>query len=130
MRLVLCYWLLMLVIIYLEIRYMDSDWAGLPGFLLTLPLSVFVVTVYLLANYATEFRGYNLHLTEYHTEYGFLLCAFLNAFILYPVYCWWLGRKQPRTPEPPPPLPPSKYDPKLRCTNHLTQQYLWLASAF
>ena len=93
----------MLVVIYLEIRYMESDWAGLPGFLFTLPLSVFVVTGYLLANYATEFHGYSIHVTEYHIEYGFLICAFLNGFIFYPVYCWWLGRKQPRPSEPPPP---------------------------
>jgi len=85
-KLVVCYWLVVLAIIYLEIRYMSSDWAGLPGFFLTLPLSSFVVTGYLLASYATEFHGYNLHVTEHHVEYGFLICAFLNGFIFYPFY--------------------------------------------
>ena len=103
MRLVLCYWVFMLVIVYLEMRYMASGWAGLPGFLFTLPLSVFVVTAYFLASYATEFQGYNIHVTECHTEYGFLICAFLNGFVFYPVYCWWLGRNQPRVSEPPSP---------------------------
>jgi len=102
----LCYWVLVLAIIYLEIRYMSSsDWAGLAGFFLTLPLSVFVVTGYLLASYATEVRGYNIHVTEYHVEYGFLICAFLNGFIFYPLYCWLLGRKQPRSAQPPPSPP-------------------------
>ena len=82
---------------------MASGWAGLPGFLLTLPLSVFVVTGYLVANYATEFHGYNIHVTEYHAEYGFMICAFLNGFIFYPFYCWWLGRKQSRVSGTPPP---------------------------
>src|ERR1700738_1291367 len=104
-RLVLCYWLVMLVIIYLEIRYMSQGWAGLPGCLFTLPLSVFVVTAYLLANYTTEFRGYNIHVTEYHAEYGFMICAFLNGFIFYPVYFWWSGRRQSRVSEPLPPPP-------------------------
>src|SRR5438046_2376965 len=103
MRLVLCYWLLMLVIIYLEIRYMSSGWAGLPGFLFTLPLSVFVVAGYLLANYAAEVYGYNIHVTEYHAEYGFTICAILNGFIFYPFYCWWLGRRRSRGSEPPSP---------------------------
>jgi hypothetical protein len=103
MRLVLCYWLFALAIIYLEIRYMSSDWAGLPGFLITLPLSVLVVTGYLLASYATESHGYNIHVTEYHVEYGFMICAFLNGFMFYPVYCWWLGRNESQLSEPPPP---------------------------
>jgi hypothetical protein len=92
----------MLVLVYLEMKHMASGWAGLPGFLLTLPLSVFVVTGYLLASYATELQGYNIHVTEYHTEYGFLICAFLNGFIFYPLYCWWLGRKQSQVPKLPP----------------------------
>jgi hypothetical protein len=32
---------------------------------------------------------------------GDLICAFLNGFIFYPVYCWWLDRKQSRVAEPP-----------------------------
>jgi hypothetical protein len=43
MRLVFCYWLFILEIVYLEMRNMSSDWAGLPGFLVTLPLSLLVV---------------------------------------------------------------------------------------
>jgi hypothetical protein len=105
MRLVLYYWLLVSVIIFLEIRYMKSDWAGLPGFLLTLPLSVLVVIGYFLANYAAEFRGFNTRITEYYTEYGFVVCALLNGLLFYPLYRWWLNRKQPRFSEPPPPPP-------------------------
>lgn len=104
-RIVLFYWLCILVVIYLEIRYMESGWAGLPGFLFTLPLSLFVVTGYFLARYATEFHGYNIYATEYHVEYGFLLCAFLNGFLFYPLYYWWLHRKQSRDSQPPPAPP-------------------------
>lgn len=73
----------MSVVFFLEFRHMESDWAGLPGFLLTLPLSSLVVGLYFLASYAAEFRGYNIHVTDYHAEFGFILCAFLNAFIFY-----------------------------------------------
>lgn len=103
MLLVLCYWLFTLAIIYFEIRYMSSDWAGLPGFLFTLPLSLFVAAGYLMANYATEVYGYNMQVTEYHVEYGFMICAFLNGFIFYPFYRWWIGRKRSRVSEPPSP---------------------------
>ncbi len=102
-RWVLCYWALVAVIILLEVRYMRSGWAGLPGFLLTLPLSTFVVAGYFLASYAAEFRGYNIHVTDYHTEIGFAVCAFLNGFIFYPLYRWRLNRKQALSEEPPPP---------------------------
>jgi hypothetical protein len=101
--LVLCYWLLTLAIVWLEISHMSSDWAGLPGFLFTLPLSVLVVAAYLLAGYAREFHGYNIHVTDYHAEYGSIVCAFLNGFIFYPVYHWWLGRRHSQVSEPPPP---------------------------
>ena len=84
---------------------MTSGWAGLPGFLLTLPLSLLVVTGYLLANYAAEFHGYSMNVTEYHTEFGFLICAFLNGFILYPFYWWWLARRQLKVSKPPPSPP-------------------------
>ena len=104
-RLVLCYWLFVFGIVYLEIAHMTSGWAGLPGSLFTLPLSMLVVTGYLLASYATEVHGYNLRVTEYHAEYGYLVCAFLNAFIFYPLYYRWLRRKQRRVSEPPPPPP-------------------------
>jgi hypothetical protein len=103
MRLVCFYWLVTLAIIYLEIENMSAGWAGLPGFLLTLPLSVLVAAGYLLAAYATEVRGYNIHVTEYHVEYGFIVCAFVNAFMYYPVYRWWVGRRDSRASEPPPP---------------------------
>jgi uncharacterized membrane protein YbhN (UPF0104 family) len=101
--LVLCYWLFTLAIIYLEIRNMSADWAGVPGFLLTLPMSVLVVAGYLLASYASEVHGYNIHVTEYHVEYSFIICAFLNGFIFYPFYCWWLGRRHSRVSDPPSP---------------------------
>jgi hypothetical protein len=102
-RLVLCYWLMTLAVAYLEISNMSSDWAGLPGFLITLPLSVLVVAAYFLASYATEIRGYNIPFTEYHVEDGFILCAFLNGFIFYPVYRWWFGTRNSRMSDPPPP---------------------------
>ncbi len=84
---------------------MESDWAGLPGFLLTLPLSTLVVTGYVLASYAAEIRGYNIHFTDYHAEYGFIVCAFLNAFIFYPFYLLWQRRKSPKVFVDPPPPP-------------------------
>ncbi|HMJ26122.1 MAG TPA: hypothetical protein VK475_09850, partial [Pyrinomonadaceae bacterium] len=92
-----------LAIIYLETANMSSGWAGLPGFLLTLPLSVLVAAGYLLASYAAEVLGYNIHVTEYQTEYGYIVCAFLNAFIFYPVYRWWFSRRHSQVSEPPPP---------------------------
>jgi hypothetical protein len=102
-RLVLCYWLFMSVIFFFELRYMDWGWAGLLGFLFTLPFSTLVVTGYFLASYAAEFQGYNIHVTDYHAEYGFMICAFINGFMFYPFYYWWVGRKQARVYEPPPP---------------------------
>jgi hypothetical protein len=104
-RLVLCYWLLMSAVFFLEFRYMDSDWAGLPGFLLTLPLSTLVVGAYFLASYAAEFRGYNIHVTDYHAECGFIVCAVLNAFIFYPIYLLRMRRKQTKLIDSPPPPP-------------------------
>jgi hypothetical protein len=102
-RLVLGYWLLVSVIFVLELRYMDQGWAGLPGFLLTLPLSAVVVAGYFLAHYLTEFRGYSIHITDYHAEYGFIVCAFLNAFILYPVYLMYARHQEAKVFDPPPP---------------------------
>ena len=103
-RLVLCYWLVMIVIVFLEINNMNSDWAGLPGFLLSLPLSALVVTGYLVSSYLSEVHGYKIHLTDYHVEYGFLICAFLNGLIFYPLY-WWLRRVGPRALDSiPPPM--------------------------
>src|ERR1051326_4458833 len=92
LRLVFCYWIVMAVVFSLELRYMASDWAGLPGFLLTLPLSGVVVVIYLAP--AIAFRvGYELpqvNLTDFQLEYAFMACAFLNAFILYPLYLLWI----------------------------------------
>jgi hypothetical protein len=102
-RLVLGYWLFMSIIFILELRYMDQGWAGLPGFLFTLPLSAVVVAGYFLAHYLAEFCGYNIHVTDYHAEYGFIVCAFLNAFILYPVYLLWARRNEAKSFDPPPP---------------------------
>src|ERR1044072_1601452 len=107
MRLVFCYWLFMTAIFFLEFRYMESDWAGLPGFLLTFPLSTIVVTAGLLPAVAGRF-GYEIpiNMTDYHFEYGFMVCAFLNAFILYPVYLGWSNRKKSAAYDSPPPPPP------------------------
>jgi hypothetical protein len=104
-RLVLCYWLLVGAIIYLELRFLESDWAGLAGFLFTLPFSALVVTGYFLLTYAHEVRGFNVFITEYQVEYGFLICAFLNGLISYPIFRWWRTRKRPRHSEPP--MPPA-----------------------
>jgi hypothetical protein len=97
----------MAVIFFLELRYMESDWAGLPGFLLTLPLSGVIVIIYLAP--AIAFRlGYELpqvKLTDYQLEYAFMVCAFLNAFILYPIYLLWRQRKQTKVFDTPPPPP-------------------------
>ena len=82
---------------------MESDWAGLPGFLLTLPLSTIVVGLFFLASYAAEFRGYNIHVTDNDVELGLIVCAFLNALIFYPVYLQLVRRKQPKVFDSPPP---------------------------
>ena len=104
LRLVIFYWLFMAVVFVLEIRYMESDWAGLPGFLFTLPLSAVVVIVGLTPAVAGRF-GYVVpyDMNGYHFEYGFIACAFLNAFILYPFYLLWRRRKEPKVISPPPP---------------------------
>jgi hypothetical protein len=103
LKLVAVYWLLMALIFFLEFKYMDSDWAGLPGFLLTLPLSALVVGVGLAAGFAERYSSLGINVTSYHFEYGFVVCAFLNAFILYPFYIFWMRRKEKKTCDPPPP---------------------------
>jgi hypothetical protein len=92
-------------IVYLEIRHMASGWAGLPGFLFALPLSLLVVTGYFLASYATEVHGYNLHVTEYHAEYGYFgLCVSKRIHILSFVLLvgGWLAVTTSKPPPPPP----------------------------
>jgi hypothetical protein len=103
-RLMLCYWLVMAAVFVMEFRYMDSDWAGLPGFVLTMPLSTVVVTVFLLPAIAARF-GYEIkiNMTGYQAEFGFMLCAFLNAVVLYPFYAWWTNRKRKEFEAPPAP---------------------------
>jgi hypothetical protein len=103
-RIVVFYWLFMAAVFYLEFRYMESDWAGLPGFLFTLPLSAVVVIAVLGPAVAGRF-GYRIpiHMNGYHFEYGFIACAFLNAFILYPIYLLWGRRKERKVYDPPPP---------------------------
>jgi hypothetical protein len=55
---------------------MESGWAGLPGFLLTLPLSTLVVGLYFLASYAAEVRGYNIHVTNLMQRLALLFVRF------------------------------------------------------
>ena len=88
---------------------MKSDWAGLPGCLFTLPLSVVVVAVGLLPAILGRY-GYETHInvTDYQFEYGFIVCAFLNAFILYPIYLMWSNRKKSAASAIPPPPPPDE----------------------
>jgi hypothetical protein len=106
-KLVVCYWLVMIIVVALEIVYMRMTWAGLPGFVLSLPLSVFVATGYIGALAVRDLYGYEINVTEYHIEYAFLVCAFLNAFIFYPFYWWWIARRQSKRErqlqQPPPP---------------------------
>jgi hypothetical protein len=94
----------MAAIFFLEFRYMESDWAGLPGFLFTLPLSALVVAIGFIPAIVGRF-GYDIgiNFTDYHFEYGFIVCALLNAFILYPFYRFRVKRKQAKVFEPPPP---------------------------
>jgi len=103
-RLVAIYWLFMAAVFFLEFRYMASDWAGLFGFLFTLPLSSLVAAIGLLPAVAGRY-GYEipLNMSDYDFEYGFMVCAFLNAFILYPFYLVWVRGKEPKVFDPPPP---------------------------
>lgn len=104
-RIVVSYWLLMAAVFTLELRYIESDWAGLPGCLLTLPLSLLVVVAGLLPVVAGHF-GYKIpfRMNDYHFEYGFIACALLNALILYPLYLLWKRRNiRPVFDAPPPP---------------------------
>lgn len=105
---VLGYWLLVAAIVVLEIVYMESDWAGLPGLVLSLPLSVLVVAVYFFAEYSKATGGYSIEITGYHLEFAFLACAFLNAFIFYPLWWWWtVVRRARRESKPAPPPAPT-----------------------
>ncbi len=117
LRLVVSYWGLLVVVFALEFKYMNSDWAGLPGFLLTLPLSTVVVSVFLLPAIAAR-AGYQVqpNLTEYQAEIGFMICAFVNAFMLYPFYAWWKNRKRTETFEAPP--PPGLEAPRMHDSEH------------
>ena len=92
----------MAVVFFLEFRYMESNWAGLPGFFLTLPLSTFVIGGFALASYA-ELRGYDIHVTDYHAEFGFIVCAVLNAFIFYAIHVLRRCRKRTKVFDAPPP---------------------------
>jgi hypothetical protein len=101
-RLVAFYWLFMAAVFFLEFKYMDSDWAGLPGFLFTLPLSAIVVGLGLSTGFAGRYGYFDINVTSYHFEYGFIVCAFLNAFILYPFFLFWIRRKERQTYDQPP----------------------------
>ena len=107
-KLVLCYWLVMAAIFILEFRYLESDWAGLPSFILTFPLSPIAVTIGFLPEIADYF-GYviPIKVSDYHFEFGLMVCAFLNPFILYPIYLLWANRKRTQTYKLPP--PPESY---------------------
>jgi len=103
LRIVLCYWVFLAAIFALEFRYIRSDWAGLPSFVLTLPLSAIVATIGLLAEPAAARLGREVHVTDYFFEYGFMICAVLNAFLVYPIYLLRRNRKRQNLPAPPPP---------------------------
>lgn len=97
------YWLFAAVIFFIDLKYMDADWAGLPGFIVSLPLSVLVVTIGFIVEPIAGRYGYEMHVTGYHFEYGFIVCALLNALILYPPYLLWNHRRHQIPFEPPPP---------------------------
>jgi len=103
LRIVLCYWVFLAAIFALEFRYIHSDWAGLPSFLFTLPLSAIVATIGLLAEPVAARLGTEVHVTDYFFEYGFMICAVLNAFLFYPIYLFRRKRKGQNLPLPPPP---------------------------
>jgi hypothetical protein len=103
LRLVICYWLFVSAIFFLDFKYMHSDWAGLPGFVVTLPLSVIVVTIGFLIGSIAGLLGHDMVVTDYYFEYGFIVCAFLNPFIFCPLYLLWKNRKRGKSFEPPPP---------------------------
>lgn len=100
---VICYWLFVSAIFFLDFKYMHSDWAGLPGFVVTLPLSVIVVTIGFLIEPVAGRVGHDIVVTDYYFEYGFIVCAFLNAFIFCPLYSLWKNRKREKSEPPPPP---------------------------
>ena len=103
-RFVACYWLLMAAVFFLDFRYMESDWAGLPGFILTLPLSALVVVIGLSTAIAAHYGyGHDIDMTGNQFEYGFIVCAVLNAFILYPAYLLWRRWRAPKVFDSPPP---------------------------
>jgi hypothetical protein len=88
LRIVICYWLLLSAIFFLEFKYLRSDWAGLPSFVFTLPLSVIVVTIGFLAEPTAARFGREIVITDYFFEYGFMICAFLNAFFSIRFICF------------------------------------------
>jgi hypothetical protein len=51
-----------------------------------------------------------LDMSSYHFEYGFIACAFLNAFVLYPFYLLWARRKERKVFSPPPPPPDNSFN--------------------
>jgi len=105
LRLVICYWLLTSIVFFIDFKYMSTGWAGLPGFIVTLPLSVVVATIGLAAEPVAARFGYSILVNGYHFEYGFIVCAFLNAFIFYLVYFFWANRRRVKKFEAPPPPP-------------------------
>jgi|ERR1041384_2173303 hypothetical protein len=102
-RFVICYWILLSVVFFLEFRFISSDWAGLPSFLLTLPVSGVVAVVGLVAEPVARRLGREVLVTDYFFEYGFIACGILNAFVLYPFYLIVINRKRDETLMPPPP---------------------------
>jgi hypothetical protein len=88
------YWLFMTVVFYLELRYMDWEWSGLPGVVLTLPLSPIPVTIGLLPAIAYRY-GYVIpyDMNGYELEYCLIPCAILNPLVFYLLYALWANRK-------------------------------------
>ncbi|MDQ1636807.1 MAG: hypothetical protein QOF62_146 [Pyrinomonadaceae bacterium] len=97
----------MSAIFFLEFKYLRSDWAGLPSFFFTLPLSVIVVAIGFLAEPTAARFSREIVITDYFFEYGFMICAFLNAFLFYPIYLLRKNRQRQDVPLSPPP-PPNK----------------------
>ena len=102
-RIVAGYWLLLAVLFFFEIRYMEAIWAGFPGLFLTAPLSFFVLAGALLAELVGTRYGIELNINDYHIEAGFIICGFLNAILFYPAYLFWQKRKPAAIYAPPQP---------------------------
>jgi hypothetical protein len=100
LRIVIYYWVFVSVIFFLDLTHLHSDWATLPSAIVTLPLSAIVITIGIVA---IRTFGRNAVINVYFFEYGFMISAFLNGFLFYPIYLLRKNRNFRNMPLPPPP---------------------------